>query len=274
MNLRTLSYIAILLVAVACATKAHEEPAMREWTFEAAYTKAAVSGEGAFSWSKGDGIAVWNSESSSFVTFTSVTGKGKFRAVAPANAHFTEAAFYPSGIAKSTGAVEQPSSYASPEASAAGFPMYAQVEENTELLSFRHLGALVELTLTTVPEGAIALVLSSPTVSLSGNFGISGSPAEIQAAPGSGAVRVTFPATAGGESITVTVPVPVGSYPLSIALDSSSNTLFSLVGSENINFQRAHLYKPAPIVSGEIPAVPFDSDIVSFNLEGDDENWQ
>lgn len=274
MNLRTLSYIAILLVAVACATKAHEEPAMREWTFEAAYTKATVSGEGVFSWSKGDGIAVWNSESSSFVTFTSVTGKGKFRAVAPANAHFTDAAFYPSGIAESTGTVTLPSSYASPEASAAGFPMYAQVAENTELLSFRHLGALVELTLTNVPTGATSLVLSSPTMSLSGSFDLTGSPEEIQAAPGSGAVRVSFPATVGGENIVVTVPVPVGSYPLSIALESSSNTLFSLVGSESINFQRAHLYKPAPIVAGMIPAVPFDADIVSFNLEGDDENWQ
>lgn len=274
MNLRTLSYIAILLVAVACASKAQEEPAMREWTFEAVYTKAAVSGEGAFSWNKGDGIAVWNSQSSSFVTFTSATGKGKFRAVAPVNAHFTEAAFYPSGIASSTSAVTMPSSYDSPDASAAGFPMYAQVEENTELLSFRHLGALVQLTLTNVPAGAISLVFSSPTVSLSGSFGISGSPSEIQAAPGSGAVRVSFPATVGGENIVVTVPVPVGSYPLSIALESSSNTLFSLVGSENINFQRAHLYKPAPIVSGMIPAVPFDAVIVSFNMEGDDENWQ
>ena len=271
MNLRTLSYIAILLVAGACA---QHEPAMREWTFEAAYTKAAVSGDGAFSWSKGDGIAVWNSQNGGFVTFTSATGKGKFRAVAPANAHFTDAAYYPSGIAASTGTVTLPSSYASPEASAAGFPMFAQVEENTELLSFKHLGALVELTLTNVPEGAIALVLSSPAVSLSGDFGISGSPAEIQATSGNGAVRVTFPATAGGESITITVPVPVGSYPLSIALESPSNTLFSLVGSENINFLRAHLYKPAPIMAGDIPAVPFDADIVSFNLEGDDENWQ
>lgn len=274
MNLRTLSYIATLLVAGACASKAQEEPAMREWTFEAAYTKAAVSGEGAFSWNKGDGIAVWNSQSSGFVTFTSATGKGKFRAVAPVNAHFTEAAFYPSGIAESTGTVALPSSYATPEASAAGFPMYAQVEENTELLSFRHLGALVELTLTNVPTGATSLVLSSPTMSLSGSFDLTGSPEEIQAASGSGAVRVSFPETVGGENIVVTVPVPVGSYPLSIALESPSNTLFSLVGSEDINFQRAHLYKPAPIMAGEIPAVPFDADIVSFNLEGDDENWQ
>ena len=264
--------MAALLIAGACVDKSPLEPAMREWTFEAAYTKAAVSDEGVFSWSKGDGIAVWNSQSGGFVTFTSVTGKGKFRAVAPANAHFSQAAFYPLGIAVSTGAVAMPSSYSSPEEAAAGFAMYSPVEENSELLSFKHLGALLEISLSGVPAGATSLVVSSPGLSLSGSFSITGSPAEIQASSGSGAVRVSFPATNAKDNITVTVPVPVGSYPLSITLESPSETLFSIEGSESITFLRAYLYRPAPIVAG---AVPLNADdIVSLNLEGDDDNWQ
>ena len=274
MKSRASGLLAALLVTGACVGKSPLEPAMREWTFEAAYTKAAVSGEGVFSWSKGDEIAVWNSQSGGFVTFTSVTGKGKFRAVAPANAHFSQAAFYPLGIAVSTGAVAMPSLYSSPEESAAGFAMYSPVEENTELLSFKHLGALLELSLTGVPAGATSLVVSSPGLSLSGSFALSGSPAEIQAASGSGTVRVAFPATESGDNLTITVPMPVGNYPLSIALEGPSETLFSLAGSESITFRRAYLYKPAPIAAGEIPEVPFDADIVSLNLEGDDDNWQ
>lgn len=33
---------------------------MREWTFQATYTKAAISSGGVFSWQKADQIAVWN----------------------------------------------------------------------------------------------------------------------------------------------------------------------------------------------------------------------
>lgn len=256
-----------------CASKDVQEPIMREWTFQATYTKAAISSGGVFSWQKADRIAVWNAQSGAFVPFTSVTGSGKFRAVAPADAHFTTAAIYPVGIASTTTAVTLPGSYGSPEASAAGFPMYAAVEEGTESLSFRHLGALLELRLRNTPAGVTSVVLSSEGKSLSGTFGLTGTPYEIQAPSGSGAVCVTIPATGKGNDITVTIPLPVGTYPLTISLENSGESLFTLTGTQNIGFERAHLYRPAPIVTSAIEALPISADIESYNLEEDDDNW-
>lgn len=256
-----------------CASENVPEPAMHEWTFQAVYTKAAVNSLGEFSWQKADRIAVWNAQSGAFVPFNSVTGSGMFRAVAPADAHFTTAAIYPAGVATTTASVNLPASYGSPEASAAGFPMYAAVAEDTELLEFKHLGALLELRLRNTPAGAVAVVLSSTGKSLSGSFGIGGTPARIEAPSGSGAVRVTIPATEKGDDITVIIPLPVGSYPLSISLEDGEGSLFTLTGTQSIGFERAHLYRPAPIVTSAIEALPISADIESYNLEEDDDNW-
>ena len=246
---------------------------MLEWTFQATYTKAAISSLGVFSWHKGDKIAVWDAQAGAFVPFTSVTGSGKFRAVAPSDAHFTSSAIYPAGVAATTASLTLPGSYSSPEASAEGFPMYAAVEENTELLEFKHLGALLELRLLNTPAGAVAVVLSSEGKSLSGTFSLTGTPYEIQAPSGSGDVRVTIPATSKGDNITVTVPIPVGTYPLTISLEDGEGSLFTLAGSQSIAFERAYLYRPAPILTTAIESLPISVGMESYNLENDDENW-
>ena len=96
--MKKLTYIVIAAASLMALVSCHRETAgsnLVEWIFEAPATKAVLDRDGKFSWEASDRIGVWNATASSFVSFTTVTGSGKFRAMAPADAHFAGAAYYP-----------------------------------------------------------------------------------------------------------------------------------------------------------------------------------
>lgn len=214
-----------------------------EWIFEAPQTKASLSANGTFSWSKGDEIAVWNSTGSAFVSFETFTGSGRFSADAPASAHFTDAAYHPASIAWGTGTVVLPSSYTLAELSVGkGMPMYAAVEEGSHILNFKHLGAYLTISISNVPAGDTQVIFSSDA-SLSGEFTVETINEEkvIRAASGSGSITVNISLTQI-QDVKFTIPLPVGEYALTCTIPELLE-----VETDPVAFRRGHLYTLASI---------------------------
>ncbi len=264
-----------LLAVAACSHKADNE-SMVEWTFEATYTKASIGiTDGAFAWKAGDAIAVWNQTGSAFVPFTTIAGRGKFSALAPANSHFADIAYYPASIATTPTTVALPAVYESTEAAAACFPMGATITEGDNLLSFKHLGALIAVNLANVPSEAQYLEISTPGKAISGNFEVASG--AIQAGAGSGAVRVNL-SLEDTDNICVLVPVPTGTYPLTIKVVSEADPDLFVVESEAaITFNRANLYsletldveKPSEVIINFTVA-----SLENFTLDDDGAYWE
>lgn len=268
-------FMAIIL-ATACSREQITESRLVQWVFDTEYTKASLGEGGVFSWQQGDRIDVWDVTSCAFVPFTTIAGKGRFSAMAPDNASFSGAAFYPAGIGGSTSYITLPSSYSSPEAATAAFPMYAPVSEGDKTLHFKHLGAMVNITVTRVQPEVTRLELRSAATPLSGRFDlatVSGNQV-IESASGSGSVVVSLSLSEEG-TLSVTLPVPTGSYPISICLGNESDHEMLVVSSSgSISFNRANRYLINPFdylekrycfASGE--------PIESLSIENDSSNW-
>ena len=270
-----LPFLTLSLLAFSC-TRTAEAPLV-EWTFHAPSTKASLNASGAFSWTEGDQIDVWNEASGAFVTFTSGNGSGRFSAQAPASAHFTTAAFSPAGIADGLGSVTLPAAYSKDELAAGrGIPMYAPVNEGSDLLHFKHLGAYLTIAIDHLPGNIDKLILSSPTVSLNGNFTLveAAGEKEIRAATGSGSLSLTF-APGANQSIRLTVPVPTGTYALSYqAYDGDTPEKF-VRRTEDITFRRGHLYTLAtadPVLEGEYLVLALTCE--EYDIHVEDNLWE
>lgn len=264
-----------VLWAVSCSREQMGESPLVEWTFDTEYGRASLSDGGVFSWQQGDRIDIWNTTSGSFVPFTTLAGKGRFSATAPADARFSGAAFYPAGIAGGVSFVTLPASYASPEAATAAFPMYAPVSAGDQLLHFKHLGAMVSVTVTRVLEEVTRLELRSGSTLLSGRFDlttVSGNP-EICQQSGSGSVAVGL-SLSGEETVCVTFPVPTGSYPISICLGNAGGDLLVISSSGSLTFDRANRYK-IKAFDYMTERYAFDSGVAveALSLEDDSANW-
>ena len=236
---------AIAALAFSCSKVQQSAPCMREWAFETEYTKASIDDSGVFSWQQGDRIDIWDATSASFVPFTTIAGKGRFVATAPDNASFSEAAFYPSGIGVSASSISLPVSYSAPDEATASFPMYAAVNTGDNLLHFKHLGATVSITCTSVQPELTRLELRSANTALSGTFSLSEVAGNkvVRQKSGSGSVEVNFSLSQEG-TVSVTVPVPVGTYPISICLGNDSDHEMLVVSSSgDMTFERAHRYQ-------------------------------
>lgn len=269
---------ALLLLGVSCSDKVDNAPSIDgskliPWTFDAAFTKASIGiSDGAFSWNAGDKISIWNQTAGSFVTFTTTVGRGKFSALAPADAHFTGSAYYPSGIATATDAVVLPAVYSGPEASAASFPMVAEVSEESTLLSFKHLGAILLVNLKNVPAGANNIEISSSGKSLSGAFTVASG--EISASDGSASVSVAL-SVARIQNMSIMLPIPVGTYPVTIKIGSEEEpAMFEIQSSAAITFNRANLYSLEVIDLNTGVTVIDSGETEDFTLENDEDNWE
>lgn len=270
---KTIYIIAAFVAAVSCSK--NTPVPMREYSFETVYTKAVISNVGKFSWDKNDRIAVWNESGNAFVNFTSVAGKGVFSAMAPADAHFEGSAFYPAGIPVSNQEVNLPGSYASALEPEMAFPMHAVVQDGSKLLSFKHLGAMANFSIIRFSPEADHLEISSPGKKLSGAFQLSSGSSsiqEVQVTEGSGSIKVAF--TPGESTLSVTVPLPVGSYPLTIKLLKGEETLLEVAGTENLSFARAVFTRFRAIDANPVNAVPIELvKTESYSLEEEDELW-
>lgn len=259
--------LGLTLAFVSCK-KAADAP-MVEWTFEAPGTKASLSADGAFSWAPGDQIAVWNSTTNAFVTFSTPTGSGRFTAQAPANAHFTQEAYYPASAATGLGAVLLSSEYSlSDLSSGKGMPMFAAVNDGSNILNFKHLCAFVIISVKDIPAEATQIHISSSTVSLSGEFEILTASGEkiIGAQPGSGSVTIPL-SLSQTQDVTFTIPLPVGEYALSCSVQGTSTS----VQTDPIAFQRAHLYALSSIDAGGDRFAPACE---VYELANDNDNWE
>lgn len=272
---KTLYIFISLLAFTACSRKADND-SMVEWTFEATYTKASIGiADGTFAWKPGDAIAVWNQTGSAFVPFTTVAGRGKFSALAPASSHFTDIAYYPASIAATTASVSLPAIHEDIAAAAACFPMAAALTEGDNLLSFKHLGALIAVNLANVPPEAEYLEISTPGKALSGSFEVTSG--EIQAVTGTGAVRVKI-ALEDTDNLCILVPVPTGTYPLTITVASEAEPdMFVVESIAAIQFKRANLYS-LETLDMEKPSEVFISftaaSLENFTLDDDGAYWE
>ena len=269
---RIMILMAAALVSAACSKSS---PELVEWTFTASNpTRAAISDSGAFSWNAGDEIGIWNNTSGAFVTFTDAVGKGVYRASAPADAHFTTA-IYPASAAVGQSSVTLPASYASTEASASVFPMCASVDEKTNSLPFKHLGAILRITVTDITSDMTYLGISSSDGSISGTFDISGGKISLQ--EGSGNAGVVFPLSLGEKGdVTVSLPMPTGTYEYSVKVGTSSdNVVFTAAtGASKQTFERGKIYKPSAVtfINGTV-ILEVGAEVESMGVDDEGSIW-
>ena len=139
-------------------------------------------------------------------------------------------AYYPSTIAinGTPGSVSLPATYTAADA-AKGFPMMASVDLGATTLSFTHLGGLLTLTASYVPADATKLVLTVPSVGVTGSFAVSTD--HISASASASTVTLTFAAGAYGTSSTeFFIPVPVTTFSAGFTMEfknASNETLFT-----------------------------------------------
>lgn len=209
--------------------------------------KASVAEDGTASWTVGDQIAVYDSVSESFCTFTSEQGDGTFTFTGTPGADYVFThAYYPASIAKSSSAVTLPSEISLADALAGGnFPMMGTREEGN-VLSFKHLGALLKYTLVGIPETADALELSASGVSLSGDFAVADANPVINAPTGPGTVRIPLEPGAN-KSLIFYVPLPLGTYSFTCDVKAGSSTLSSYTTQSAKEIQRAKLIRMRPV---------------------------
>lgn len=263
--MKKLQYIVIAAASLMALVSCHRETSgdkLVEWVFEAPATKAVLDRDGKFSWEASDRIAVWNATASSFVPFTTVTGSGKFRGTAPADAHFEGAAYYPEGIAKGPSKVSL---------GGEAMPMCAILEEGSNVLHFKHIGAFVSISVINLAPEAESLVIFSDATALSGDVTLSdgvwmkgGTPDEL---------RIPV----GGESaVQQVIPVPVGSYSLTYVIENAAHEeLLRRETSGDWNFARATLYR-FPVANMEPGSVEqtITAEIESFVIEDVSETWE
>lgn len=202
-------------------------------------TRSTVSDEGVFAWSAGDAIGLWNG--SKFCELTTSTG-------GDASADFTGTvegtaqsyAVYPyalnakveSGIVK----VTLPSSYEWKEGET-NSPMLAECGESPTSLSFKHLGGLVKVTVKNVDADAAKFVLTADK-DIAGEYSVvdEGDAKVIKSAGTEANNSVAFTFTAGtATNMAFYVPVPVGDYKFTVALQKEDGTQLWSYGGSSVN---------------------------------------
>ena len=182
-------------------------------------TRVAVDVEGKVTWVEGDAFAVYNTAGEKF-SFTLSEGAGT------ASGTFTCADFtgtvgavavYPYAYAgDGPGTVVLPARFE--RADDVPAVMASQVTMGADGMArdlhFRHLGAVVELTLHDIPAYARALVLKSADRRINGTFSFDPETlAPFEAEKVASSTQVTFPYTAGyGRDLRFCIVLPAGTY--------------------------------------------------------------
>ena len=273
LNLLLFKLLAISSLLFSCQKESEKEkePAGsgETYSFYASFEdgKAGVSDTGVCSWSENDQIAVFDALSGKFCTFTTALGDGHFEFSGEPGVEYSFThAYYPASAAASVNSVALPSSYSAAQIQAGPFfPMLGTVDGNN--LLFRHLGALLKYSFTGIPSSADAIVISSPEVSLSGEFAIEGSAlddgwirgggedadinedvplksgesaSEIHASAGEGTVRIEL--TPGEiRNLDFYIPLPIGAYSCSLDVKAGDAVLASYTTQTLKDIERAKL---------------------------------
>ena len=322
--------LAVMLPVSMVACKKEAEPAGQstvlpsgtaEYSFKAVLgepvsvtAKATMDDKGKTTWQAGDEIAVWDQVGGRFVTFTNTSGEGgtavfTFSADKGTEYDFTRAV-YPASVADGYDGVTLPAEYTLEQVSSQRvIPLTGYVEtdgedEESKVIRFKHLAAMMRFTLEGLPTAARTLEISSPTVSLSGSYALSGNGindgkteasgedmvpqditpdvksggtgagVEIRAVEGSGKVSIDISGRSGRQ-IRIYIPFPVGAYSYDIVLrDAESAAIWNKSTTDLKEIQRAALYRMntvgATLSGGDGTAEnPFKiasaDDLVAFN---------
>lgn len=209
------------------------EPAFRHMlhaTAENNGTKADVSDAGIFTWTAGDAISVYKEGSLSTYTATSSESASDFTLSTGSAIDAPSVAVYPAAIANETWAFDMPdavmlrlpSSYTIEEgatAGTAGMPMLAK-GNGTNNLSFKHLGGMLKLNLSTVPTSVVKFVASFPGARVNGDyccFTDEETPmlyVEEGYSPVETSITFTYASsrTAADDNVILYIPLPAGDY--------------------------------------------------------------
>ena len=235
---------AVVLSIVACQKEMPVAPegnyTVRASRESASGTKSTVSDDGAFAWSAGDAIGLWNGSKFCELT-TSIGGSatadftGTMEGTAQSYAVFPFAlnAKVESGTVK----VALPSSYEW-KSGETNSPMLAECGENPTALTFKHLGGLVKVSVKNVPAEAAKFVLTADK-DIAGEYSVSDD-AEgnkiIKSAGTAENTSVAFTFTAGtATEMAFYVPVPVGDYKFAVALQKADGTQLWSYGGASVN---------------------------------------
>ena len=203
-------------------------------------TKSTVSDDGAFAWSAGDAIGLWNG--TKFCELTTSTGgsatadfTGIVEGTAQSYAVFPFAlnAKVESGTVK----VTLPASYEW-KAGETNSPMLAECGENPSFLTFKHLGGLIKVSVKNVPVEAAKFVLTADK-DIAGEYSVSEDDEGnkiIKSAETAENNSVAFTFTAGtATAMAFYVPVPVGDYKFTVALQKADGAQLWNYGGASVN---------------------------------------
>ena len=231
---KSIIFAAVLVAAATSCQKAMmQEPeslgtfSIRATREACADTKASInSTSGAFTWSAGDAIGIWNGSSFQEMT-TQDDGVASATFAGTYEGTLSGYAVYPSAIGKSVSGsdvtVTLPDSYDWKEGEVAA-PMLATYDASS--LSFKHLGGVVMVTLNNVPANAAKFVFNTDK-DITGDYTVtSGGEIKTAGSSANNEVAFTFTLTAATD-MEFYVPVPVGEYKFGFKLYDAEDNLLS-----------------------------------------------
>ena len=180
-------------------------------------------------------------------------------AKAPADAQFTGAAYYPRSIAAEGGV----------SLSGEANPLCAILEQGSNVLHFKHIGAYISIDLRGIPAEAARVVVASESTAFRGDFALTDGVWNASGAAG----KVEFPVA--GADMQLTLPVPVGSYTVSYRLEEDGgNILLERTTDGDFTFERAHRYAfPAENLEPTSELFEITVELEDFDLDDDDDYW-
>ena len=245
-------------------------------SFAEAGAKAEVGSDGSCYWQAGDKIAVYDAVGGNFCEFTTEAGDGVFTFTgAPGASYDFTHAYYPASFASGARAITLPDSYSVEDVqTTSAFPVTGNVDNGS--IKLCHLTALLKYTIKGIPATASSIELSSPTVSLSGNFPVEGSSLddgwvsadgenvtdhddvsvksmenypEIHAQAGSATVRISL-VPGSNDNLTFYLPLPVGAYAFTTRIKAGEEILYENTTTSLKDIYRAHLVQMYPFKPG------------------------
>lgn len=236
--------VSFAALAVSCSVESNDTPELigkviLSATAEDALSKAAVDGDGVFTWSADDKILVYataTGQTPVAVPFDLIsgenTGKAKFAGELP-EGYVVDQAFYPYsfviGETVENQEINLPTTYNYVPGKVLT-PMSAELDAES-ILVFKHLCGAVSLTLSDVPEDAVRIVLTTPGKKITGSdLTITSSPdgaSQIVSEASDSENTISVELTLGAyTTVSTLIPIPAGTYEsLSVAVEKADGTV-------------------------------------------------
>ena len=273
-NITLLGLVATALLVGSCnneelVEKTAEGNVVLHATINDTDSRAALTDEGIFSWTKGDQISVYTTEHtfSIFTLKASDAGNatGTFTGGFGVGASMSTCAVYPYNKNHSlTGkqlTFHMADSYAYVEGNT-NAPMIAKISDGNANLGFTHLGGVIRFILKDIPAGVDKLVFSTSS-KISGDFIVSDvtatTPSIVTSASddqdvinAEKSVAITFPTTTEKSNKTFYIPVPTGTYTsMKLELKGNDEVLQTLSTDKSNTVNRTTLLRMPVIVCAE-----------------------